>query len=71
MSSVFGNVTESIGFPLSFQKYFFSSVLLDFIKEQKIGQLPQAKPILVALEVNFSNYGEFLKPCATEWHQGH
>ena len=36
-----------------------------WVNMQKIGQLPQAKPILVALKDNFSNYGEVLKPCAT------
>ena len=61
---LFENVTKSLGFP-SFH------LLVEVItKRQKIGQLPRAKPNLVAMEVNFSEYGEGLKPCATEWHQG-
>ena len=51
-SPVFGNVTE-LDFPYLSKSISFC-VILDFIKEQKIG----LKPILVALKVKFSNYGE-------------
>ena len=43
----------------SFKKCPFRSPdLITPRKGKKIGQLPRAKPILVALKVNFSNYGE-------------
>ena len=41
------------------KKYFFpGDLIFHHSKRQKIGLLPRAKPILVAMKVNFSNQGE-------------
>ena len=56
---LFGKVTKSHGFPVSCLTYFFpGDFTFHYLKRQKNGLLPQAKPILVAMNVNFSNLGE-------------